>query len=129
SHSQQWIAVIAHPNLTVGIDIECFQPKILKLYERFLNEEELKYFGDEKNIRKLTLIWSAKEVIYKIIGNEAVNFSHQIQVLPFKLKESGEIKTLHIPSEKIFRLHYNQTNDYVVVYGAAEKTYKEKIEK
>ncbi|HOL01132.1 MAG TPA: 4'-phosphopantetheinyl transferase superfamily protein, partial [Paludibacteraceae bacterium] len=87
SHSQQWIAVIAHPNLSVGIDIECFQPKILKLYERFLNDEELKYFGDEKNIRKLTLIWSAKEVIYKIIGNEAVNFSHQIQVLPFKLKE------------------------------------------
>jgi len=129
SHSQQWIAVIAHPNLTVGIDIECFQPKILKLYERFLNEEELRYFGDEKNIRKLTLIWSAKEVIYKIIGSEAVNFSHQIQVLPFKLKESGEIRTLHIPSEKIFRLHYNQTNDYVLVYGAVEKTHKEKIEK
>lgn len=116
SHSKNWIAVIAHPTHTVGIDIECPSPKIEKVYTRFLSELEQHELYEEKNLKKLQIAWSAKEALYKIIGKEAVDFAKQLRIYPFEVKCKGEILAQHIPSLQQFKLFYIQDEAYTLVY-------------
>lgn len=118
SHSGQWMAVITHPTQKVGIDVERFQPKISTISERFLSNEELEkiYEKEESKIKKLTLLWSAKEALFKVIGKEAVDFSRQLLILPFEMKKSGKMKALHLPRKKLYELDYELTEEYAMVY-------------
>ena len=119
SHSKSWIAVMAHPNRLVGIDIECPTDKIQKLYKRFLGIDEQKDLSNGKDNRQLLLAWSGKEALYKIIGNEAVDFANQLRIFPFEVKPSGEIKAEHIPTNTFYRLIYQLTQNYTLVYCLA----------
>lgn len=116
SHSKNWIAVIAHPFHRVGIDIECPNDKIAKLYTRFLSaDEQCDLFSDD-NVTKLHIAWSAKEALFKIIGNSAVEFARQLRVFPFNVAPRGIFKAAHIPTNKIYQLTYQQNSDYTLVY-------------
>lgn len=119
SHSGKWIAVMAHPTRTVGIDIECPSDKIQKLYTRFLSKTEQDELYNEQDNRKLQLAWSAKEVLYKIIGNQAVDFAKQLRILPFEIKEKGKITGQHIPTETLYKLAYTQNEAYTLAYCIA----------
>lgn len=116
SHSGKWIAVMAHPTRIVGIDIECPSDKIQKLYTRFLSETEQEELSNGKNIQQLQLAWSAKEALYKIIGKQAVDFAKQLRILPFEVKNEGEITAQHIPTKKYYKLSYIQSIPYTLVY-------------
>jgi len=119
SHSNKWIAVMAHPSRMVGIDIECPTDKIQKLYRRFLSRTEQAELSDGKDIRQLLLAWSGKEALYKIIGKEAVDFATQLRIFPFEVKPSGSVKAQHIPSDSYFQLFYQLTEQYALVYCLA----------
>lgn len=116
SHSNKWIAVMAHPTQKVGIDIECPTDKIQKLYKRFLSITEQEELSNGKDNRQLLLAWSAKEALFKIIGKEAVDFANQLRIFPFEVKSFGEIKAQHIPTESLYQLFYHQTDKYTLVY-------------
>ena len=116
SHSKNWIAVIVHPTRQVGIDIECPTDKIRKIYSRFLSEDEQTDLSNGENSDQLQLAWSAKEALYKIIGNDAVDFANQLRIYAFEVKTSGKIEGEHLPSKKIYHLKYNHNSDYTLVY-------------
>lgn len=115
SHSKKWIAVMAHPTRPVGIDIECRNDKIQKLHKRFLSEVEQKELSNGENVGQLELAWSAKEALFKIIGNQAVDFSKQLRIFTFEAKNQGEIFAEHIPTKKKYELSYIQTSAYSLV--------------
>lgn len=119
SHSGKWIAVMAHPRLKAGIDIECPTDKIKKLYKRFLSETEQNELFADQNIKKLQIAWSAKEALYKIIGNEAVDFVNQIRIFPFEIEGNGQIMSKHIPSQTVYYLNYKITDQYDLVFCIA----------
>jgi len=119
SHSNKWIAVMAHTSRNVGIDIECPSDNIQKLYQRFLSITEQKELSNGNDIRQLLLAWSGKEALYKIIGREAVDFANQLRIFPFEVKPSGEMKAQHIPSESFYKLFYQLTEQYTLVYCLA----------
>lgn len=119
SHSKNWITVIIHPSKVVGIDIECPNSKIQKIYTRFLSETEQSQLSNGKNIEQLQLAWSAKEALYKIIGKEAIDFSNHMQILPFEVFSKGELKAMHLPTKKNYTLNYFQTEAYTLVYCIA----------
>ncbi len=116
SHSKRWIAVIAHPIRQVGIDIECRTDKIHKIYKRFLSEIEQNELSNGQNVSQLELAWSAKETLFKIIGKEAVDFSKQLRIFPFKIKNQGEITAEHIQTNTNYKLSYIQTSAYTLVW-------------
>lgn len=116
SHSRNHIAVIAHPTCNIGIDIEQNSDKIQKVYKRFLSVEEQIWLSNGQNLSQLQIAWSAKEALYKIIGNEAVDFANQLQLLPFEPQKEGTLKATHIPTNKTYNLNYIQTTDYTMVY-------------
>jgi 4'-phosphopantetheinyl transferase len=116
SHCKNRIAVMAHPALSVGIDIENPTDKIQKLYTRFLSETEQNDLSKGQNIVQLQLAWSAKETLYKIIGKDAVDFANQLRIYSFEVQSSGIFKAEHIATKKIFQLHYIQNSNYTLVY-------------
>lgn len=116
SHSGNFIAVIAHPDCVVGIDIESRTNKVLKVFTRFLNKNEQTEFYNENDTRALEIAWSAKEVLYKIIGREVLDFAKQLHISPFQLSESGELKALQVSGSKEFTLKYFQNKLYTLVF-------------
>jgi Phosphopantetheinyl transferase len=116
SHCKNWIAVIAHPTCSVGIDIECPTDKIQKICSRFLSITELKDLSKGKDINQLLLAWSVKEALYKIIGKDAVDFANQLRIFPFEVKTEGEIIAQHVPTKRLYQLHYTQNQTYTLVY-------------
>ncbi len=117
SHSGGWVAVAIHPNLHVGIDIECDSDRIQKLYKRFLSQAEQNDLSNGADLRQLQIAWSAKEALYKIIGKEAVDFARQLRIYPFQVnKEGGKLTAEHTVSGKFYDLNYYRNNDYTLVY-------------
>jgi phosphopantetheinyl transferase len=116
SHSNQWIAVMAHPTQNVGIDIECPTDKIQKLYRRFLCIEEQHDLSEGNDNRQLLLAWSAKEALYKIIGKDAIDFATQLRIFPFEVKQSGEMTAQHVPTKSLYNLYYRLSDNYSMVY-------------
>lgn len=116
SHSGSWVVVMAHPTCEVGIDIEVPTDRFSKLYQRFLNKTEQKSLFDANDLRKVQLAWSAKEALYKIIGNEAVNFDKQLEVMNFRVDNEGSFKGIHTLTGKEFTLHYSISKAFNLVY-------------
>jgi phosphopantetheinyl transferase len=58
SHSYPYAAGIFHPSRSVGIDMEFPKNKLRRIAQKFLNEDELGFTGEE--IEKLCIFWAAK---------------------------------------------------------------------
>ncbi|VBB48240.1 4'-phosphopantetheinyl transferase [uncultured Paludibacter sp.] len=120
SHAGNWNAAVSHPTKKVGTDIEIPSEKLRRVYEKFLSTQEQQDFPKICDLETLCLLWSSKEVLFKIIGNEAVDFAKQLQIFPFEKKERGEIKAKHLVSGKNYTLNYRITPNYVIVFGIEE---------
>jgi phosphopantetheinyl transferase len=119
SHSKNLIAVMAHSSSPVGIDIECRTDKIKKIYHRFLSETEQKELSGGENVNQLSVVWSAKEVLYKIIGKNAVDFANQLRIFPFEVKPEGEILAEHVPTGDKYKIKYIQNSEYTLAFCQA----------
>lgn len=119
SHSRKWVAVIHHPTLITGIDIECPTERINKIAHRFLNQTELDSFLGDDETKKTQLAWSAKESLYKIIGTEVADFASQLSVFPFDLQEEGTFNAMQHSNESIYEMHYLITEHFNLVFCMA----------
>lgn len=75
--------------------------------EEYLKHRELNY---------LKVVWSTKEALYKIIGEKAYNFARKIRILPFELREEGELKALFQETNKEYLVNYRLTDKYTLAY-------------
>jgi phosphopantetheinyl transferase len=72
----------------VGIDIEKQRPKILKIAHKFTPiEEYLHLENDEQVMRKLTMVWGAKESLYKSFAAPGLSFLQHIYVEEFDMED------------------------------------------
>ena len=83
SHTKN-LAGIALGTKPQGIDIEVFRPKIRRIATRFLHADETFVLKGDQVIEKLTLIWTAKEALYKALNQKGIIFSEQLLVAPFQ---------------------------------------------
>ena len=83
SHTKNF-AGIALGTKPLGIDIEVFRPKIRRIATRFLHADETFVLNGDQVIEKLTLIWTAKEALYKALNQKGIIFSEQLLVTPFQ---------------------------------------------
>lgn len=96
THSFTFTAIIISTNDVVGIDIEKQRDKIVKIAHKFTPFEEYKTIANHSAlVRKLTIVWGAKESLYKIYGKKKLLFLHHIYIENFDLvdkKTNGEIR-------------------------------------
>ena len=96
THSFTFTAIIVSDKFHVGIDIEKQREKILKIAHKFTPFEEYKTIANvDALISKLTIVWGAKESLYKIYGKKKLLFLHHIYIEDFSFadeKTTGEIR-------------------------------------
>ncbi len=97
SHSNEY-ATIVLSGKAVGIDIEKQQSKIEKLASKFINEKEEAYVKESSNpVETLTLIWGAKEALFKIHGEKGISFKQHMSIAPFELPSMQTGAAIHHP--------------------------------
>jgi len=96
THSYTFSAIIISDDKTVGIDIEKQRDKILKIAHKFTPIKEYKTIANhDALIAKLTIVWGAKESLYKIYGKKKLRFLQHIYIEDFMFddeKTTGEIR-------------------------------------
>lgn len=119
SHSGKFSALIASPTKSVGIDIECMQPKIYRLAHKFLNRKELKQVFSKHSMESLYLIWAAKEALFKLYGKRDLQFRESIRIFPFKFRGKGSVTGEITTPEyrKSFTVFYQTIENYILVYA------------
>jgi len=94
THSFTFSGIIIADEFPVGIDIEKQREKIKLIAHKFTPIESYTEKGVEL-IQKLTVVWGAKESLYKIFGKKKLRFLEHIFIKDFKLTEgktTGEIR-------------------------------------
>ncbi len=99
SHFGHYAAAIVSRSSRVGVDVEKTSPTIEKIRNKFLSSREshIAFDGIEKSghrLRQLTLLWSAKESIFKWYSLGQVNFKDHIRWTEPYFIRSGEIGEL-----------------------------------
>ena len=85
THSFNFSAIIISDS-EVGIDIEKQRLKILRIAHKFTPIEEYRTIANEDALmRKLTIVWCAKESLYKSFSEKSVSFLQHIDVNEFDL--------------------------------------------
>lgn len=94
SHCADYAAAIVSSTARVGIDIEMITPRVGKIKHKFLHPEELNFangYPDDKQVALLTLLWSAKEAMFKWWGRGDVDFSEVMRTHAFAMSQQGKI--------------------------------------
>lgn len=119
THSHHFSAIIISDK-QVGIDIELQREKITKIADKFINKE-IQFLDKnklEEYIQKLTVIWGAKEAIFKIQNEKGISFKDHITVVSFELQSSRTVAHLSFGKlKKIFDIHYQSIEDFGLVYA------------
>jgi len=119
THSFTFTAIIISDDLHVGIDIEKQRDKILKIAHKFTPIEEYKTIANhDALISKLTIVWGAKESLYKIYGKKKLRFLHHIYIEDFKFadeKTSGEIR--YNGEKMTYKIAFLEFEGFTCVYA------------
>lgn len=125
THSHDFAAIIISDE-TVGIDMELQREKILRIADKFVDSETsyLNTQNKEDYIKELTVIWGAKEAIFKIRNEKGISFKDHIRVNAFSLDENLTEASLHFNDLVVdFDVHYKEIKsstsgqDFTLVYA------------
>ncbi len=124
SHCGDYAAAIVSKNKRVGIDIEIPVEKIGRIMYKYLSAKEHEIFnlvpGAENdstvmNFDEPTLLWSAKEAVFKWYGNGGVDFRRQIQ-LQKKDELTETISCYFVKGEADLMVHYRLFDGLVLAW-------------
>jgi phosphopantetheinyl transferase len=119
SHCGDFAAAIVSKDCRVGIDIEIPTEKISRIMYKFLSAKEHELFHliqpDKDRIPFSTLLWSAKESVFKWHGNGGVDFRREIQLK--KQHEGNETIDSFFSKNNIdLIIHYRQFDHLVLAW-------------
>jgi 4'-phosphopantetheinyl transferase len=121
THTEDLAAVIISRNARVGIDIEKAKPRILKVRDKFISDEESSFILKETELEQLTLAWCAKEALYKLFGLRNLDFRENIRVeIPAMAGIPFSAKIIHGDRQHGYSLHSEKLGDFILVYLVEE---------
>jgi len=121
THSYNFTAIIVSDAVEVGIDIEMQRDKILRIASRFTPLKEYRTLAnDDAVIRKLTIVWGAKESLYKIYGVKGLSFLQHINVTDFDFddQKTDAVINYHGNQSK-YDINFLEFEGFTCVYALA----------
>ncbi len=117
SHSKDYAVVLLHKHKRVGVDIENYSNRVLKIEKRFISDDE--YIDPENRTVHLILHWCAKETLYKLMDSTKIIFKEHLYVHPFKIQDKGIIRASESLSSNntVFDIYYEVNKDFVITWG------------
>jgi phosphopantetheinyl transferase len=119
THSFTFTAIIVSDDAPVGIDIEKQREKILKIAHKFTPFEEYKTIANvDALISKLTIVWGAKESLYKIYGKKKLRFLHHIYIEDFNFVDKKTIGSIRFDGkEASYAIEFLEFEGFTCVYA------------
>lgn len=118
THSYIFTAIIISDQ-PVGIDIEKQRDKILRIAQKFTPIEE--YYtltSSEARIRKLTIVWGAKESLYKLYEQEGLSFLKHIDVTDFSFEDGKTTAQINYNGAiATYNITFLEFEGFTCVYG------------
>jgi 4'-phosphopantetheinyl transferase EntD len=90
SHTEGYAAILLGTG-KLGVDVQHFKPNVMKVRDRFLDDRELEMAQD---IESTTLLWAAKEAVYKYNAKPGLDFKEPITI--------HSIETEILPSDFVY---------------------------
>lgn len=113
SHSKTSIAISYSTDHKIGLDIEHYNPKIIRIKDKFLSDLEQEKF-DLADPHIITTLWSIKEAVYKLCDIEGLSFRNHVQISKIGVQNQVQINTPKLRSELTFsRLIFD---DFILTY-------------
>jgi len=119
THSFIFSAIIISDATHVGIDIEKQRDKILRIAHKFTTVEDYNNLNNEKDlVRKLTIVWGAKESLYKIYEQEGLSFLKHIYVEDFCFEDAQTTATITFKDlVSSFTVYFLEFECFTLVYA------------
>jgi 4'-phosphopantetheinyl transferase len=119
THSFNFSAIIVSGTSPVGIDIEKQRDKIVKIARKFTPFEEYKTLANhDALVRKLTIVWGAKESLYKIYEQKGLSFLHDIYVTDFEFENQGTTASIRfIDDHSTYNVSFLEFEGFTCVYA------------
>jgi len=119
THSYEFSAIIISSK-NVGIDLEMNREKIVKIAHKFIDSEFDFIKKEERYIEQLSVIWGAKEALYKMCNSRSLSFKQDMHIQPFSLnQETGKalVACKELNFECQFNFHFESFENYTLVYA------------
>jgi phosphopantetheinyl transferase len=121
THSYDYAAVMISDTHEVGLDLERIDMRIGRVAKKFVNEKENLYISkvslNDLNYY-LTIIWSAKETMYKIYGKKELDFKLHMSVDAFDNSQKSIIGRIYKGDEKhTLSLQLDCIDNYILCYS------------
>jgi len=123
SHCGDYAAAIVSATQRVGVDVELVTHRVNKIRHKFLHISELQNWDIEaleepEKYRTLTLLWSAKEAMFKWWGRGDIDFSECMQVEAAALQSKGILNASFRKDDftASLQLHYQLTEELSLVW-------------
>ena len=123
SHCGDYAAAIVSRECRVGIDIEIPSDKVARIAKKFLHADEQACFAlgpqyEQPDIQLATVLWSAKEAMFKWWGWGEIDFSEMLRINPFTFDKSGTMQAQFLKNEiaQALQLHYHLLDNLSMVY-------------
>lgn len=120
THSFTFSGIIISNEKPVGIDIEKRRDKIVKIAHKFTPIEAYKSIANhDALVSKLTIVWGAKESLYKIYGKKKLLFLENIYIedFPFNSNKQTTGKILYEGETSHYHIHFMEIDDFTCVYA------------
>jgi phosphopantetheinyl transferase len=119
THSHAKLAIMVNSKEHTGVDVELIRDKVLNIRHKFLSEREQKFAGND--VEKLTVLWAAKEAIYKAYGLKEIDFAKHMSVEEFDNTNDLFYGTLQKNEIKQrYLLKKEKHDNYILVYTLNE---------
>ena len=116
THSYELTAIIISDDYT-GIDIEKRREKIKRIAVKFVNYEDKFVAAQDNKISALTVIWGAKESMYKCLSQKGLGFFDHCKVEPFDLNSGTTISRIDYNEiQRSFDTYFEEILEYTLVY-------------
>jgi phosphopantetheinyl transferase len=118
SHCGDYAAALVSRDKRVGVDIEIPVEKIRRIERKFLSNAEIDAFKDI-DVDQLTVLWSAKEAVYKWYGMGNLDFRRHMNLLkPAPGAESIECRFVK-DEPRILEVNYRNLSTIVLAWVLA----------
>ena len=122
THSNNFTGIIVSKTHEVGIDIEMQREKILRIAHKFTPLHEYRTLANtEAVIRKLTIVWGAKESLYKIYAQPGLSFLKHIDVSDFGFENKKTTAKIRYQGKKSdYSVDFLEFEGFTCVYAQRE---------
>jgi phosphopantetheinyl transferase len=125
SHCGYYAAAIVSRYDRVGVDVELITSRVEKIKHKFLHVDEVRFVNSQppqQQVKLLTVLWSAKEALYKWYGLGEVDFSEMMRTFPFDLNTSSEIEAAFMKGsfQKKLTLLYSVNEGLCIVWVVSD---------